>query len=175
MVIKNYSVVSEYYDTWMYCDETPPAITGSGWKHLGGTDFQYTPGKELTPYLSFSGIIPGRQYLITGYIEIMDALPTRNSIRLFLGTDDVVVHSINNYDSGTPLVVIGSSGSVNDLFQLQAWSSDTITRFVVRDLTIQLVPEDSSIEALVDEDMKYLLDVDNTLLVSDIQGINNGH
>ena len=160
-----------FYDTWMFCDPTPPAIIGDGWQHLGGTDFQYTPGIDLSPALAFSGIIPGRNYLITGYIEVMNSIPTRSSIRLLLGEDTETLHYINAEDTGTSLVVIGEAGTANELFQLEAWTNISITQFIVRDLAFRLIPEDVTIEALVDEDMRFLLDIDNSLLVSETQGI----
>jgi len=160
------NVSYEYFDTWTFCDERV-AIVGPGWQHLGGTDFQYTPNDEFVSFLSLEGLEQGTQYLVTGLIEEFDGIEGKSSIRVHVGDHDNEIYSIHPRDEGKLLTIIVEPGAENTLFELAAWTNQTINKFVIRNLGIRPVPDDlNDITVLTDADLNYLLDNNNSLITN---------
>ena len=158
------SVSYEYFDEWSFCDERV-AIVGPGWQHLGGTDFQYTPDDEFVAFLSLEGLVQGTQYLISGMIEEFSGEEGHASIRIHAGDHDNEVYSIHPRDEGKLLAVIIDVGPDNTLLELAAWTNLTISKFVIRNLGIRPIPADfEDVTVLVDGDLNYLLDNNNSLI-----------
>jgi hypothetical protein len=156
----------KYFDTWEFCDDRAVTVD-PGWQHLGGTDFQYTPDAQFVSYLALEGIQSNVDYLITGFIEVMDTSvdPVKGAIKVYLGNHDNEVHTIRAEHEGQMLAIIAKAGD-SGLFEFGAWTNKTINKFVIRNLGVRPLPDDLDGETLLtDENLNYLLDSNNSLII----------